>query len=62
VGNYFKSDQPQVIRRIEGDPKKSMKRMEMEAQQRGTPVGQDSIANGGPVKGERDLGGALGGK
>jgi len=54
----FKGDEPQVIRRIEGDPNKSMKKMEMEAQQRGAAVGE-SIAGGAPVKGERDLGDSL---
>lgn len=54
----FKGDEPQVIKRIEGDPNKSMKKLEMEAQQRGTAVGE-SIAGGAPVKGERDLGDSL---
>ena len=51
----FKSEEPIVERRIEGDPNKSMKKMEMEAQKRGTAVGE-SVGNGAPVRGERDLG------
>jgi hypothetical protein len=57
----FVGEQPQVVKTVPGDPSKSMKRQEMEAQKRGTAVGE-TIANGGPVKGERDLGDLPGGR
>lgn len=52
----FAGDRPEVVRTLPAvPPEQSMKRREMEAQKQGTAVG-DSVVNGAPVRGERDLG------
>jgi len=55
ANKLFRGDQPQVIKRIEGDPNKSMKRLEMEAQKAHSPGAASGTGNAV----DRDLAGNL---
>jgi len=50
----FQGEQPQVIKTIPGDPANSMKRREMEAQQKGAGMGESGP--GASAGREKDLG------